>query len=66
MNDENKQTIADLEAEVRKELGITAPIQSTTDRSLHLTQQMILQKNWHISETLKSKIDTKITGMEGM
>jgi len=65
MNDENKQTIADLEAEVRKELGITAPIQSTTDpiTAPHATND--LTEKLAYLETLKSKIDTKITGMEG-
>lgn len=65
MNDENKQTIADLEAEVRKELGITTPIQGTTDpvTTPHTTND--LTEKLAYLETLKSKIDTKITGMEG-
>lgn len=66
MNDENKQTIADLEAEVRKELGITTPIQNTADLVAtppHTTND--LTEKLAYLETLKGKIDTKITGMEG-
>lgn len=66
MNDENKQTIADLEAEVRKELGITTSIQNTADPVAtppHATND--LTEKLAYLETLKGKIDTKITGMEG-
>ncbi len=68
MNDDSKQTIADLEAEVRKELGITtsAPLTTTIDPITipHTSTNTLTEKLAYL-ETLKAKIDTKITGMEG-